>query len=167
VNYFYHSQGSQHGPVSWDAIAAAAASGRLQPGDLVWHDGLANWQPAGTIPGLFPQSSPYPGGHPVPPPPTAPYSGPATRRPADDPALKWIVPIGRSGWAIASGYFGLFSLIAIGAPFAILTGILALVDIKKNPEKGGKGRAIFGIAMGVIFGGLYGMLIISVLLSRP
>ena len=36
------------------------------------------------------------------------------------------------------------------APFALATGILAVVDIKKNPRKHGMGRAIFGIVMGAL-----------------
>jgi hypothetical protein len=162
MNFFYHSEGLQHGPVSWEGLLAAAASGRVRPADMIWHDGLPAWQPAATIPGLFAQPPGSPGGHPA-AGPHLPYEAPRN----NDAALKWVVPIGRSGWAIAAGYLGLFSVIAIGAPFAILTGILALNDIKKHPERGGKGRAIFGIAMGVIFTALYGFLILSVLLNSP
>jgi hypothetical protein len=70
--------------------------------------------------------------------------------PADDPALRLLVPVGRSGWAIAAGYLGLFSVLGIFAPFALLAGILALQDIAANPRKHGKGRAIFGIIMGTL-----------------
>jgi hypothetical protein len=59
-----------------------------------------------------------------------------------------MIPIGRSGYAIAAGYIALFSVLVIPAPFAILFGILALRDIKRRPEKIGKGRAWFGIIMG-------------------
>src|SRR5947209_1955737 len=68
--------------------------------------------------------------------------------------VKWLVPIGRSGWAIAAGYFGLLSCFPmIGLLFgimAIVTGLLALQHLGKNPKLGGKGRAIFGIVMGGI-----------------
>lgn len=67
---------------------------------------------------------------------------------ADDPAMRLLLPVGQSGLAIAAGYVGLFSLLLVPAPFAILLGILALRDIKKNPKKHGKGRAIFAIIMG-------------------
>ena len=67
-----------------------------------------------------------------------------------DPAMRLLMPIGQSGWAIAAGYFGLFSLICFPAPIAIILGIIALRDIKKHPSKGGKGRAIFGLVMGTI-----------------
>lgn len=157
MNCFYISGGVQQGPVSWDTLLSLAASGRLLPGDMVWYDGLPAWQPAATIAGLFP---PHAGWAPTP----GPYP-PGRAHTTDDEVLKWMVPIGVSGWAMASGYLGLFSVIAIGAPFAILTGILALNDIKRNPERRGKGRAIFGIVMGSIFTALYGYLILSVLLN--
>ena len=65
--------------------------------------------------------------------------------------MRWILPVGRSGYAIAAGYLGLFSVLFIFAPLSILFGVLAIRDIKKHPEKLGMGRAIFGIVMGVIF----------------
>ena len=68
-----------------------------------------------------------------------------------DAALRMILPVGRSGYAIAAGYLGLFSILLIFAPFALLFGILGVRDIKKNKDKHGMGRAIFGIIMGVIF----------------
>lgn len=60
-----------------------------------------------------------------------------------------ILPVGRSPWAIAAGYLGLFSILAIPAPFAILCAIIAIVDIRRNPKKHGMGRAIFGLVMGL------------------
>jgi len=70
---------------------------------------------------------------------------------ADDPALGYIVPINTSIWAIFASYAGLLSLAVVFAPFAIILGIIALIDIKNHPEKKGKGRAIFAIIMGTIF----------------
>jgi len=56
-----------------------AASGQLSPGDLVWKDGLANWVPASSIKGLFPEAAvfssgpaPRPAPRPAAPPPRAP-----------------------------------------------------------------------------------------------
>jgi hypothetical protein len=68
----------------------------------------------------------------------------------DDAGMRLLLPVGRSVWAIVAGYLGLFSLCCLPAPFAILFGVIAIVDIKKNPEKHGMGRAIFGIVMGTI-----------------
>jgi hypothetical protein len=83
---------------------------------------------------------------------------PAPRR-ADgsgEEAVKWLIPIGRSGWAVASGYLGLLACFPyVGLLFgilAVITGILALRHAKRNPKMGGKGRAIFGIVAGSIAG---------------
>jgi uncharacterized protein DUF4190 len=69
-------------------------------------------------------------------------------------AVKWLIPIGRSGWAVASGYLGLLSCFPfVGLLFgiaAVVTGILAIRRAKKNPKMGGRGRAVFGIVMGII-----------------
>ncbi|HUY91620.1 MAG TPA: DUF4190 domain-containing protein [Pirellulales bacterium] len=68
----------------------------------------------------------------------------------DDAAIRMLLPVGRSLWAIAAGYFGLFSLICFPAPIAIILGLIAIRDIRKHPEKHGLGRAIFGLVMGVL-----------------
>ncbi len=69
----------------------------------------------------------------------------------DDLGVRMLIPIGRSVHAIIAGYLGLLSLgcCALG-PFAILFGILAVVDIKKHPKKGGIVRAVLGIVLGTL-----------------
>ncbi|MFM7073662.1 MAG: DUF4190 domain-containing protein [Planctomycetota bacterium] len=62
-----------------------------------------------------------------------------------------LVPIGVSPWAIASGYLGLLvPLCGVTGPFALLTGILALRQISKNPQMGGQVRAWVGIVLGLL-----------------
>lgn len=96
----------------------------------------------------------------------------------NDAGISMLLPVGRSPLAIIAGYLGLFSLLLfIGiiagnvlcllpwAPFisisiigiigiiaiiAIIIGTIAIIDLKKHPEKRGLGRAIFGIIMSVI-----------------
>lgn len=65
--------------------------------------------------------------------------------------MRFVAPIHTSGWAVTASYLGLFSVLLVFAPFAIITGILALRDLQANPTKTGKGRAIFGLVMGAIF----------------
>ncbi|MHC4591722.1 MAG: zinc ribbon domain-containing protein [Planctomycetota bacterium] len=72
------------------------------------------------------------------------------QRIGDDAGMRLILPVGRSGFAIAAGYAGLFSLLLLPAPLALLLGILAIVDIRRHPDKHGMGRAVFGILMGVL-----------------
>ncbi len=69
----------------------------------------------------------------------------------DNPAIRMLIPIGRSPLAIAAGYAGLFAMACFPAPIALVLGILAIRDIKAHPEKHGMGRAVFGLVMGILF----------------
>jgi hypothetical protein len=64
--------------------------------------------------------------------------------------MRLLLPVGRSGWAIAAGYLGLISVLCIPAPLALLAGILAIRDMRRNPKLHGMGRAVFGIVMGTL-----------------
>jgi hypothetical protein len=64
--------------------------------------------------------------------------------------MRMLLPVGRSGWAIAAGYAGLFAFAIFPAPLAIILGLIAIRDIKKHPEKHGMGRAIFGLLAGCL-----------------
>lgn len=77
-------------------------------------------------------------------------------------SLKYVLPVGRSGWAVAAGYLALFSVLLFPAPFALICGIMALRDISNNPIKIGKPRAIFGIVMG----SLGTLILIGIFLAR-
>jgi Domain of unknown function (DUF4190) len=61
----------------------------------------------------------------------------------------FLIPTNQSAWAVISGYLGLLSVCALPAPLAVITGILALRDLRRNPDKGGKSRAVFGIITGI------------------
>lgn len=81
--------------------------------------------------------------------------------------MRFVAPIHSSAWAVAASYLGLLSVLLIFAPFAIITGLMALQDLKANPHKTGKGRAIFGLVMGYICILLYGLLILAGIMNRP
>jgi hypothetical protein len=70
--------------------------------------------------------------------------------PPPDPGMGLILPIGLSGWAIAAGYVGLFSLIPFVAPIGLIVSIVAIRDLKKNPKLRGWGRAIFGLVVSAV-----------------
>jgi Domain of unknown function (DUF4190) len=63
-----------------------------------------------------------------------------------------MLPVGRPASAIAAGYLGLLSFFPlIGIPLGIggvITGIVALKRIGREPELRGRGRAWFGIVAG-------------------
>jgi hypothetical protein len=78
--WYYSVGGQRSGPVTGADLKQLAQAGRLGPDDLVWKDGMAEWQPASKLKGLFPPPAPRPG------PPELPVSdGPppiTTRRAA-------------------------------------------------------------------------------------
>ncbi len=57
VSWFYITAGQQHGPVSLHDLKMLARDGKLEPGDLVWQEGMPAWQPANHLEGLFPTAS--------------------------------------------------------------------------------------------------------------
>jgi hypothetical protein len=177
------------GPVSWQDLVVTARAGGLGAGDLVWTEGMAQWQTAVTIPGLLPPKvlpvqAPSPPPAPVRPAPAPPpaqtvYSPPpaaqpapaagaprpaaaapaprpaAYTRPAARPAASalqgWVfVPAGWSGWAVASGYLALLSILGYPAIASVIVSLIALFDLRRHPEKRGQRRAWFGLVMGAL-----------------
>lgn len=67
---------------------------------------------------------------------------------SDNPGMRLVLPIGCTGWAIASGYCGLCSFIPflgiLLALLSILFGILAINVIRHNPHKHGIARIVIG-----------------------
>lgn len=65
--------------------------------------------------------------------------------------MRLLIPIGRSPYAIAAGYAGLLSLgfWCLG-PIALLLGVLAVLDIRKHPERVGLPCASVGIVCGAL-----------------
>jgi hypothetical protein len=100
-------------------------------------------------------------GAPMPGTPVAP----PTRPPAYDAAkeLVGLVPVNTDGWCIAAGYLGLFAVLGIFAPFALITGILGLRSLNKRPGRRGHVRAWLGVVMGAMCTLLYGMGLIAII----
>ena len=65
--------------------------------------------------------------------------------------MRMIAPVGRSWWAIAAGYLGLFSLVIVPAPVTVIVSAIAMWHLRKNPKLHGWGRAVFGMVMGLLF----------------
>ncbi|MGE9266604.1 MAG: hypothetical protein ACQKBY_00800 [Verrucomicrobiales bacterium] len=98
---------------------------------------------------------------PIPAQPESPYQSPVSPPPppvssqsGDDFGMRLLLPVGRSPWAIAAGYLGLFALIIIPAPLALIVSIIALIDLQKSKKserpKHGMGRALFGLITGLL-----------------
>jgi TM2 domain-containing membrane protein YozV len=62
TQWWYSKNGVQAGPVGLVTLQQMLSSGSLSPDDLVWTDGMAQWSPARSVPGVMPVSAP-----PIPP----------------------------------------------------------------------------------------------------
>lgn len=83
--------------------------------------------------------------------PPQPMGSQPVAPPERNRGLEMVMPINRSGWALAAGYVALFSIpFVFLAPVAVILGIIGLLDLKKNPSRAGRGRCWFA----VIYGGL-------------
>ncbi len=126
--------GQQFGPFTPEQTWHGVASGHLFPTDLACPVGSSNWQPLSTLMPL-------------------PAAGSANDI-GQDAGMRMILPVGRSGWAIAAGYLGLFALIIVPAPLALIVSLVAIFDIRKHRNdpspKHGLGRAIFGLITGLL-----------------
>jgi uncharacterized RDD family membrane protein YckC len=52
--WYFEAGAQQRGPIPFSELQQMVAGGRLQPSQLVWTSGMANWAPASSIEGLFP-----------------------------------------------------------------------------------------------------------------
>ena len=52
MDWFYAKNNQQNGPVTIEALVSMLQQGHVQPSDLVWREGMGNWQPAGMVPEL-------------------------------------------------------------------------------------------------------------------
>lgn len=105
--------------------------------------------------------------HPVPPPLPQAHSAGGI---GDDAGIRFLIPVGRSGWAIAAGYLGLFSLVLIPAPISVIVSIIAIRDIRRSKltakVKHGMGRAIFGLVMGILGTLALGVIVVSNVVAK-
>jgi hypothetical protein len=64
---WYYAKGDQKkGPITSQELTALAKSGELKPPDLVWTEGMADWEQAGSVSGLFPPERSRSGPPPIP-----------------------------------------------------------------------------------------------------
>jgi hypothetical protein len=85
-NWYYTKNGQRYGPVPDDRLRQMAATGELQPADMLWKEGMAQWVPAHAIQGLMAGA---PGTKAMTPQPLPPTSAATTYRsgPVHQPAV--------------------------------------------------------------------------------
>jgi type II secretory pathway pseudopilin PulG len=142
MEYHVAKNGEKSGPFSHEEIFRRLVAGELSGTDLGWHEGMGEWEPLSKlIPPPSPQAAPFVA--------AAPVFGNFSAQPA-----AMAVKSGTSGLAITSlvsGILGFVSL-GVGSIVAIITGHLALSEIKKSIGAiGGKGMAVAGLILGYSF----------------
>lgn len=89
--------------------------------------------------------------------------------PGPDPALSMLIPIGATPLAIITSYLGLISFFCFPlGPIALITGFLAIKEIKNDPKqkKGGMVRTIVGMVLGGLGTVILVLVVISMALNR-
>lgn len=157
--YHVGRNGQQTGPFSVDQLKAMATSGELQPTDLVWKDGMAGWEPASTLPGVFGASTaaaPITGStfNPEPQPQVSPAPF------AQTTVLPPVVGAGGpkpNGMALTGMILGIVSIVLVcccyGVPFniaGIVFSIIGMNQIKADPTQGGLGMAKAGLWCSIV-----------------
>jgi GYF domain 2 len=130
--WFYEANGERRGPLTLEQMKTLVNAGAIRRDTRVWRPGAAETDltRAGDFLGEL-ASTGVNGGY--------------------DPALKHVLPVGRSGLAIAAGYLGLFSFIPLVGFVGLAISILAARDLKRHPEKLGWGRVITGLVLSSLF----------------
>jgi predicted lipid-binding transport protein (Tim44 family) len=81
IQWWYADNGTQAGPMDFDALGQLMQGGKINPDTLVWHEGMGGWQAISTLPelqGLLQARTPQP----RPPAPVSMPSPPVSARPA-------------------------------------------------------------------------------------
>lgn len=164
-NWFYVCNQQRLGPVPFAHLKQLASVGQLLGGDLVWTEGMDNWQAAGTIPGLIP---PQPPGTVQPAQPfNAQYAQPYPQQYAPNPNTYYqpmqyagVEPSGQSyqGFAIAGFVLSFFGILAL---LGLIFSIVALSGMKRSGNESGKGLAVAGLVISIVVLGLFALYLIG------
>ncbi len=138
--WYYEQGGQKVGPVSLPELKRLVATKVVVATTRVFATGMVDWVDAGNLAMLFPRKA--------------------------ELGMRMLLPVGRSGYAIAAGYLGLCAFIPFCAPLALLFAVLAIFDLRKHPEKTGWGRIITGLVLGLPFTAFYLFSLLRLLSSR-
>jgi hypothetical protein len=153
AQWYYTRGGQQAGPVSPEQLRQMAAVGQVAPTELVWREGMANWQPLASVPefGAAPAAAPVPPATPY----GQPYQQPGGSYPPQGYQRMGYAPAGQSykGMSIAALVLGLVGLLCGGVILgiiAIVLGTIAMNGMKRTGNVEGKGMALVGVILGII-----------------
>ena len=136
MQWYYSNNATQMGPVTDAELRAMLASGKVNATDMVWQEGMKDWLPASSVPGLC--VTPHIAGNPY-QPPVSPGAFDA--------------PMPTSGLAIASLICGVIGIVTCFLPgiAAVICGHMALKQMAApNAQVTGRGMAVAGLVLGYL-----------------
>lgn len=125
--WFYYKQDERRGPFSEADFKVMAASGQIQPTDLVWKAGFTDWVTAASVPDLIRSSeTPPPPLPPIPPPPR-PIGPQGLKTPSgsvlsDELKTKYLQELSMKGGSSTL-------LISVGGVLMVLYGLSGIINI--------------------------------------
>ncbi|MGZ3440169.1 MAG: DUF4339 domain-containing protein [Polyangia bacterium] len=134
--WYYEADGERRGPLSAEQMKVLVKAGAIRRQTRVWRPGAneADLTRAGD------------------------FLAELATVPTDDHLVN-VLPVGRSGWAIAAGYLGLLSLMPFVCYAGVIVSAIAAWHLKRNPKKLGWGRVITGfvisVPMSILYTGLF------------
>jgi hypothetical protein len=134
MQWYYSSNATQMGPVTDAELRAMLASGKVSSTDMVWREGMKDWLPASSVPGLC----------------VMPQAGGNLYQPPVHPG-SYDAPVPTSGLAIASLVCGIVGIVTCFLPgiAAVICGHMALKQMAApNAQVTGRGMAVAGLVLG-------------------
>jgi len=165
MSWFYAQNGQQRGPIELAELQGLLAGGQLTGHDLVWTEGMPQWQPAASVPTVMPATAmPAPPSAPLPQSPAipaAPYV--ASYQSAYSPYEQ---PSKHAGLALTSMILSLLSL-ALGGPFLSIPGAIcghiALKGMRQTGDLRNQGFAQAGFWVGLILSLFWGLILLIII----
>jgi len=178
--WYYAVGGQQQGPVGVEALRQLLAEGKVRQSDLVWRQGMGNWQPAGSVaelgaantaPTPVPACPVTPGAPPAGGP--APYGAPGYPPYSQQAPLPYAAPPApnmqnKATTAFVISLLGLFCFGIVLGPIAIVLAVRAKAQMALTGNFAGKGLATAALIIGIIdiFGFILGIVLQFTLLRH-
>ena len=149
AEWYYTLNNQQQGPVTLETLQAMAANGQIQRTDLVWRQGMANWQPASDVPGVFGgAAAPAPGAWQGPPMGGTPVGYPG--QPIGYYANQGPSMAKEAKEAMIYSIVGIFCCGVILGPIGLFKGLNVQKQMEATGNYEGKGMATAAVVIGII-----------------
>jgi len=97
MEWYHQSATQKFGPMTLETLSQAVRDGHVRKEDVVWHEGMSDWAPAGMVPELLPH-----------------FSQVRASVDLNTTAMRAIMPVHTSIWAILAGYYPVNGIVVEG-----------------------------------------------------